>query len=146
MPQGGAGAAGGALDAAGGGPADAALLLRLERALRGGRDRLAAVCRVGADDAAQLRKVGRCHADPGTWQRSQQAGVCVITGVSPQQLWLRTQQQACALGEQAPRRPSGCTRSRGAAPRRARPGPPQTAAAPFGGAAQVARGVAVPRG
>jgi hypothetical protein len=74
MPQGGAGAAGGALDAAGGSLGDAALLLRLERALRGGRDRLAAVCRVGADDVAQLRKVRRRHADPGAWQRSQQAG------------------------------------------------------------------------
>ena len=49
--------AGSALDSAAGVARAAALLLRMDSALRGGRDRLAAACRVGADGAAQLRKV-----------------------------------------------------------------------------------------
>jgi len=57
-----------------------------------------------------------------------------MTGFLPRLMWRRTWQQACALGEQAPRRPSGGSRSRGAAPRRARPRPPRAAAAPPGGA------------
>ena len=56
----------GALELAGGDPRDAPLMLRISSVLRGGRDRLAAVCdfrpKAGSEDfTAQLRKVGlRC--------------------------------------------------------------------------------------
>lgn len=53
----------GALELAGGDPRDAPLMVRISSVLRGGRDRLAAVCdfrhKAGSEDfTAQLRKVG----------------------------------------------------------------------------------------
>ena len=61
--QGGVGNREQALEQAGGDPRDAPLMLRISSVLRGGRDRLAAVCdfrpKAGSEDfTAQLHKVG----------------------------------------------------------------------------------------